>query len=62
DSSFHHPGNLYYFIRIIDNECTTEYTWGENGYKVPEMIGVFYKETINRLSDLPYKPVKKPVK
>jgi hypothetical protein len=61
DSTFHHPGNVYYFIQKIGKDCKTEYTWGENGYEVAEPIKTIYQNAISRLSDVDFKPVKKPV-
>jgi len=61
DSAFHHPGNVYYFIRKTGKDYTTEYTWGENGYEVAESIKTMYINTIDILSKVDFKPVKKPV-
>lgn len=61
DSSFHHPGNLYYFIHKVGEGCKTEYTWGEQGFEVPENLTILYKNSMSRLSGLSYKPVKKPI-
>jgi len=61
DSTFHHPGNMYYFIHKVGNDCKTEYTWGENGYEVAGSLKTIYINTIGRLSEVDFKPVKKPV-
>jgi len=61
DSTFQHPGNLYYFIQKIGKDCKTEYTWGENEFKAPESIKTIYKNIMSRLSEVDFKPVKTPV-
>ncbi len=61
DSAFHHPGNVYYFIRQADDMGTIEYTWGEPGFTVNEAIRTLYKNTMSRLSETTYKTLKKPV-
>jgi hypothetical protein len=61
ESAFHHPGNVYYFIRKVNEEYTTEYTWGENGYEVSESIRILYKNAMNRFSEIHFRTLKKPI-
>ncbi|MCR9287855.1 MAG: hypothetical protein NXI23_10755 [Bacteroidetes bacterium] len=38
-----HPGNLYYFLRLTDEELDHTITWGAGDYNLREEIMDFYK-------------------
>lgn len=57
-SSFHHPGNLYYYITYTGNGKEQTVTWGDADHPVPEHIKKLYDEIQTSVSALKYKPVK----
>jgi hypothetical protein len=62
DTSFSHPGNIYYFIKRVGENTERKFTWGDTGYEVSEQVSSLYRNTMFKLSGLTFKPVKKPVK
>ncbi len=39
---FSHPGNLYYFIQLKDQETKQEITWGDAEHPVPSSVQQVY--------------------
>jgi hypothetical protein len=62
EPSFHHPGNVYYFIQSPCDTSDLRYTWGDPAYKVPDALGKLYQSVMNKVASLKYKTVKKPLK
>jgi hypothetical protein len=62
DTSFHHPGNVYYFIQLPGDTPDKRYTWGDPDFKVPDALGKLYQSAMDKVAGLKYKTVKKPLK
>jgi hypothetical protein len=62
DSSFHHPGNMYYFIRFPGDASDIDFTWGDPAFAIPEALGELYRDTFVKISKLKYKALKKPIR
>jgi len=62
DTSFHHPGNVYYFIQLPGDTSDIRVTWGDPAYKVPGALGELYQSAMDKVASLKYKTVKKPLK
>jgi hypothetical protein len=62
DTSFHHPGNIYYFIQVPGDSADVRYTWGDPAYKVPDNLGELYRNTVGEVAKLKFKTIKKPLK
>jgi len=58
DTTFCHPGNIYYYIQKPGENDTLTYTWGEVHFEVPEPAGMLYKNAMGRIADLTFKPIK----
>jgi hypothetical protein len=53
-----YPGNMYYFISIIENGKENKITWGDTEHPAPEAVKNLYKDIQAAIVDLKYKPVK----
>jgi hypothetical protein len=62
DSSFHHPGNVYYFIQVTGDSADVRYTWGDPDFEVSDTLGELYRNTFVKISKLKYKNIKNPLK
>ena len=62
DTSFHHPGNIYYFIQLPGDTSDKRYTWGDPAYKVPDALGELYRSAMDKIAGLKYKTLKKTLK
>ena len=62
DTSFHHPGNVYYFVQFPGDSTDVRCTWGDPDYEVPELLGELYRNAFGKIAKLKYKTVKKPVR
>jgi hypothetical protein len=62
DSSFSHPGNMYYFVTITGEGPEISYTWGDSGFKVPDGVGELYRAAMAKVAKLTFKELKDPVK
>jgi hypothetical protein len=62
DTSFQHPGNVYYFIQLPGDTSDIRYTWGDPAYEVPDALGKLYQSAMDKVAGLKYKTLKKPLK
>jgi hypothetical protein len=62
DTSFHHPGNIYYFIQYPGDTSDVRITWGDPAYPVPETLSELYRSTLVKVAALTFKNLKKPVR
>ena len=62
DTSFSHPGNMFYYIKKVGENTEYKYTWGDTGFEVSDQVRNLYRNTMVKLSGLTFKPVKKSVK
>ncbi|HEY3406106.1 MAG TPA: hypothetical protein VGK59_22120 [Ohtaekwangia sp.] len=58
NTSFSHPGNLYYFIRYTENGKEQTITWGDADHPVPADVKKLYEEIQASVTVIRYKPVK----
>jgi hypothetical protein len=62
DTSFHHPGNVYYFIQFPGDTSDIRYTWGDPAFRVPDALNELYRSSMDQVASLKFKTVKKPSK
>lgn len=62
DTSFHHPGNIYYFIQFPGDTSDVRVTWGDPEFPVSETLSELYRSTLVKIASLPFKNLKKPVR
>lgn len=62
DTSFHHPGNIYYFIQVPGDTSDIRITWGDPAYPAPEAITELYRNTLVKIAGLTFKNLKKPLR
>jgi len=61
DTSFHHPGNIYYFIQVPGDTSDIRVTWGDPAYPAPEALIELYRSTLVKIAGLTFKNLKTPV-
>jgi hypothetical protein len=42
--AFSHPGNIYYFIGLVEKNSTHRITWGDSGQQAPGEVENFYHQ------------------
>jgi hypothetical protein len=56
-ASFDHPGNMYYFLSLDENDGEKKITWGDVNLKVADDIQTLFDEIQSVVSALKYKPI-----
>lgn len=56
-SGFDHPGNMYYFMTLQENDGEKKVTWGDTTNTVPDNIKTLYEEIQAAIVGLKYKPI-----
>jgi len=62
DTTFNHPGNVYYFIQFPGDTADIRYTWGDPDYQVPDALNELYRISTDQVARLTYKTLKNPLK
>lgn len=55
--NFDHPGNLYYFLTLKENDGEKKITWGDADHKVPDNVKLLFDEAQASVAELKYKPI-----
>lgn len=56
-ANFDHPGNMYYFMTLQENDGEKKITWGDTNNTVPDNIKTLYEEIQAAITGLRYKPI-----
>lgn len=56
-TNFDHPGNLYYFLALQENDGEKKITWGDADHMVPDNVKSIFDEVQDAIADLKYKPI-----
>ena len=56
-ANFDHPGNMYYFMTLQENDGEKKVTWGDTNNAVPDNIKTLYEEIQAAITGLRYKPI-----
>lgn len=44
ETDFDHPGNVYYYLEVVNGEGKYRVTWGSNAHEVPETYKTLHKQ------------------
>ena len=56
-ANFHHPGNIYHFLSLKEDDGEKKITWGDVDHKVPDNIKELFDEIQKAIADLKYRPI-----
>ena len=57
ESSFDHPGNLFYFISYTEDNNERTFKWGDANHPVQEDVKKLYDEVLASINGIRFKPI-----
>ena len=57
ESSFDHPGNLFYFIAYTEDNNERTFKWGDADHPVREDVKKLYDEVLASINGIRFKPI-----
>ena len=58
ESSFNHPGNLFYFISYTEDNNERTFKWGDADHPIPTDVKKLYEEVLASVNGVRFKPIK----